>query len=101
MATWLYNKEFPTGKLFDDAANLEELAADGWVDTPTKIVEETEPKDEPKDKEVLDRAELFAKATELGLEFPKTIKTIKLKELIDEASKEEDKSNEEEDKEEE
>lgn len=75
MATWLYRKEFPKGKLFDDKADLKELANDGWVDNPSKIEEEKE--------EILDRKALLEKAKELELEFNKNIKTVDLKNLID------------------
>lgn len=75
MATWLYSKEFPKGKLFDDKADLKELANDGWVDNPSKIEEEKE--------EILDRKTLLEKAKELELEFNKNIKTVDLKNLID------------------
>lgn len=38
---WLYNKETPRGKIFNDA--LEEVkAGEGWVDSPDKIYEQLE-----------------------------------------------------------
>lgn len=77
MATYLYNKENPTGKLFKDDSQIPELLKNGWVDNPSKIKEE--------EKEVLDRKELIAIATEMGLEFKSNISTVNLKKLIDES----------------
>lgn len=75
MATYLYNKENPIGKLFKDDTQIPELLKSGWVDNPSKIEEGKE--------EILDRKALLEKAKELELEFNKNIKTVDLKNLID------------------
>jgi len=39
MAVWLYHKDYPEGKIFEDITEEEakRLDAEGWVDTPAKL----------------------------------------------------------------
>lgn len=78
--TFLFNKENPLGKLFDEEVDsIEELLENGWVDNPSSI------ENEELDNIPISREELLKEAKELGLEFPSNIKTAKLEEMVNKA----------------
>lgn len=39
MATYLYRSDYPQGRIFHTAKDVEQAVAEGWVDAPGKCVE--------------------------------------------------------------
>lgn len=70
---YMFHKDEPQGKVFEDTEDFNALTKLGWVDTPDKL-EATQSRDE-----------LLEEARNLGLEFPSNVKTAKLIQMIEDA----------------